>query len=278
MTEKEIAQAFCLASALVKTMVGIGNNAAYMACLDAIDQIRLHPRYHASVKGGRTVAKMYKRVFDALKAQERQLIYTQVNRFFHVADMPPQVRKTYGNITDREYYDFWASFGFTAYSSTRPYFTCLVNKLKLAYEAHGEPHPDIMAWSNAAGLCLDMATEIYDKALERCSIKWPFIPLSIWRNVFKDFSLKAIADLWMSAHDGLDPTGSFELDDVERKNILMGYDQLCEMWTNEKTLFGSRIKTAEDYAEVFRTNGEMKKAQQKFAELRDKVEAEREQY
>lgn len=275
MTKNEIAQACIKASALVKTTVGIANNASYMACLDAIDQIRRHPRYNVRVKGGHTVAWLYKRVFDTLKEHERQLIYTQRNRFFHVPDMAPQVRKVYGDITDREYYDFWAAFGFTAYNSTRPFFTSLVNKLRLAYQAHGEAHADILAWSHAAGMTLDMAVEVYECALLNCASMSAGIPQSEWHRLFKDFSQKDVADLWMKAHEALSPASTFEYDPIEEKNILDGYYQLRDMWMNEKTLFGSRIKTAEDYVEVFRTNGEMKKIQRQFAELRDRVEAER---
>ena len=268
-------RAFCDASAVVKTVVGIANNAAYMACLDAFDQVRRHPRYQARVKGGHTVAWLYKRVFNALKEQERTLIYTQENRFFHVANMSPQVRKTYGDITDREYYDFWAAFGFTAYDSTRPFFTSLVNKLRLSYQAHGASHADILAWSHAAGMTLDMAVEVYGCAVDQCATGYPAIPPRKWRTLFKDFSMSAVADMWMKAHEALSVETTFEFSLQETKNIALGYYQLRDMWMDEKTLFGSRIKTAEDYAEVFRTNGEMKKTQRIFAELRDKVEAAR---
>lgn len=190
--------------------------------------------------------------------------------------MLPQVRKAYGDITDREYYDFWAAFGFTAYSSTRPFFTSLVNKLRLGYQAHGEEHAEILAWSHAAGLALDMSVEVYECALCSCVSNNPGIPQSEWRRLFRDFSQKDAADLWMKAHDELSTGCTFEFSPQEEKNIKMGYYQLRDMWMDEKTLFGSRIQTIEEYAEVFRTNGEMKKAQRLFAELRDNVEAERE--
>ena len=52
---------------------------------------------------------------------------------------------------------------------------------------------------------------------------------------------------------------------------MAGYTQLEEQWMNENTIYNSRVKTAQDYADIFRTNGEMKKAMRQFAEMRDKV-------
>ncbi len=263
----EIAQAFAQASALVKTTVGVGNNAAWMACLDAFDHIRRHPAYRHNVK----VA--YKKCFDALKAYERALVHARSNRFFHLDDMTPATRKIYGDITDRDYYDFWAAFGYQAYSDNYPFYTCLVNKLRLAYLGHGEQYPDILAWSTAAGLRLDMAGEIYSSALRRCADaeEWKHIgiPSKGWEAVFSSFDISHVARLWTEAHRLLSGRDEFQLDPTEKRNIEIGYQQLMEKWLDEDTLFGSRIKVAEDYAEVFRTNGEMKKAQREFAEMRD---------
>ncbi len=264
-----IAEAFTQASALVKTTVGVGNNAAWMACLDAFDHIRQHPAYRHNVKAA------YKKVFEALKAYERNLICATNNRFFHVADMAPQTRKVYGNITDREYYDFWAAFGYTAYADCKPFYTCLVNKLRLAYVRNGETHPDILAWSAAAGLCLDMAAEIYQSAIRRCADaeEWKHIgiPDKAWQAVFSSFNIAHVARLWDNAHQLLAGNTNMQLTGAEKHNIEMGYHQLMQKWLDEDTLFGSRIKTCDDYAEVFRTNGERKKAQKQFARLRNEM-------
>ena len=37
---------------------------------------------------------------------------------FHLDDLEPSVRRKYGDITDREYYDFWASTGSQAYQQS----------------------------------------------------------------------------------------------------------------------------------------------------------------
>lgn len=264
-------------SGLVKTVVGIGNNAAWAACLDAIDQIRKHPRYRQQIKGGTTPQKQFKRAFDMLKDYQRTLIYTNQNRFFHVADMSPKTRKVYGpDFSDADYYDFWSAFGFQAYQSTKPFFTSLVNKLRLAYEHHGDPEPEIMGWAVAAQCALDIAAGVWQSAVNNCdTMQREYskldIPQSRWEFLYKDFNLLPIANFWEKCVDCLAPKSNYALTELEKKNIKDGYEQLENMWMNEDTLYGSRIKTAEDYADIFRTNGEMKKAMRSFAEMRDKV-------
>jgi hypothetical protein len=44
---------------------------------------------------------------------------------FHLDDLEPSVRRKYGDITDREYYDFWASTGSQAYQQSKPLITSL---------------------------------------------------------------------------------------------------------------------------------------------------------
>lgn len=262
---------------MIKTVVGIGNNAAWAACLDAMDYIRQHPRYRQQIKGGTTPARQFKRCFDLFHQYEKRLIYSIGIRFFHVADMTPETRKAYGpDFTDEEYYDFWSSFGFQAYQQTKPFFTSLVNKIRLAYLHHGDPNPEIMGWAVAAQCALDMAADIWESAVRNCDQMQReytrlHIPQQNWRDMYRDFNLRPIADFWKKCVDDLNPTATFRPTDLENKNIVMGYEQLEKMWMDENTLFGSRIKTAQDYAEIFRTNGEMKKAMRNFAEMRDKV-------
>lgn len=155
---------------LIKTTAGIANNAAWAACLDAMDQIRKHPRYRQNIKGGSTPACQFKRCFDLLKKYEKGLLYAPNYAYFHVAYLTPKDRKMWGdNITDRDYYDFWAASGFTAYYySTKPFFTSLVNKIKLTYEHHGEPHAEIMGWAVAAHCALNIAGQLWETAVNNC--------------------------------------------------------------------------------------------------------------
>ena len=131
-------QAVVQASSLVKLIDGCANNAAWAACLDAYEHLKPLPRFRQQVKGGDTAGYGYQRVFKAFKNYQRNLIYTSSNRFFHVADMAKETRNFYAkDMTDEQYYDFWASFGFKAYQDNELFLTCLVNKLRLAYEKNG---------------------------------------------------------------------------------------------------------------------------------------------
>ena len=260
----------------VKTALGIANNAAWAACLDAMDHILQHPRYRQNIKGGSTPACQFKRCFDLLKKYENGLLYSSNYAYFHVADLTPKARKTWGdNITDEDYYNFWAAIGFMAYQSTKPFFTSLVNKIRLAYDHHGDPNAEIMGWAVAANSALDIAGQMWVAAVNHCpafakEYKGFSISKKEWEKMYRCFDLRGVADFWEKCVNDLCPK-EFDLEELERKNIMAGYIQLKEQWMNENTIYDSRIKTAEDYADIFRTNGEMKKAMRQFAEMRDKM-------
>lgn len=108
MTKDELNQSLCLAASQVKLSTGVCNNAAWCAVLEAHDHIRNHPKYRDMVK------REYRKALSEFHMYENKLLYATCNRMFRVADISDATRKKYGNITDREYYDFWASTGATA--------------------------------------------------------------------------------------------------------------------------------------------------------------------
>lgn len=226
----------------VKTTLGIANYAAWAACLDAMDYIRQHPRYRQQMKGGSTPAYQFKRCFGLLKKYESGLLYAPQHNYFRVADLTPKARKAWGeNITDSDYYDFWAAFGFTAYQSTKPFFTSLVNKIRLAYEHHGDPHAEIMGWAVAAHCALDLAGQVWVAAVNNCpafakDYKGFNISKKEWEQVYRCFDLREVADFWEKCVNDLCPE-KFDLDELERKNIIAGYIQLEEQWMNENTIY-----------------------------------------
>lgn len=230
----EYTEILCKASELVKLVVGIGNYAAYMACLDAFGQIKKHPRARAQIKGGHTSLGEFGRCFKMFNDYENKLIYTEENRFFHVADMSPKLRAMYKeNLTDREYYDFLCSCGFKAYDNSIPFYTSLINKFRLAYAAHDVKEPEIMGWATAVCCTLDMAADTYDIAIKNCVKEFGSIPESIYRKFFKDFNLRPIADCWARAVKDLDPKAEIELTDTEHRNIAQGFEQLMLLWVDD---------------------------------------------
>lgn len=267
----EFIQNVAQAAAFMKTVTAIGNNAAWMACLDAFDHIKLHPAYRQAVKSA------YKKCFNLFYEYERQLLFDDHLRFFHLDDCSPEIRKTFGIITDRDYYDYWAGFGFNAYTNTKPFYTCLVNKIRLAYIKNNAPNPDILAWSMAAKLCLKIACILYNDTIRILANgeDWKHIGMNekTWRKIFRPFNISSIEQQWGKAHLLLANGHALMAEPVENRNMQLGFEQLAEKWASEDVIFGSGIKASEDFAEIFRTNGELKKTKRKFAELRNATSA-----
>lgn len=125
MSIEELNSAVSDASGLMKMMTGIGNNSAWAACLDALDHIRKHPKFQQQTK------QAYKAVLAEFQAYERNLLFSPKNRLFHMDDMTDSSRKRYGDISDKEYFEYWAATGATVYSNKREWFTNLRNKFRI---------------------------------------------------------------------------------------------------------------------------------------------------
>ena len=192
------------------------------------------------------------------------------NRMFHVDDLGEKARKTFGKITDRQYYDFWASVGGPAYSETRPLITSLWNKHRLSLLNHGVKDADHVAWVLTAQAALELARQLYEKALDEC-MKGFGLPRDILRKVFGQFSPAPIENRWRRALLLLAPDSNFPLESTERKNIEHGLTQLCEAWMNPTILYNSTMTSVEDYEELFATKGYQKKAMREIAEVRDET-------
>lgn len=265
MTSEEFTNALVSASSVVKLVTGIGNNAAWMIVLDGLDHARKCQRYRGNVK------HLFKRCINMFRDYERRLIYADENRMFHLADMTPNVRKKYGNITDRQYYDLWAATGTEAYTRTRPLQTSLWNKYRLSLVKHGVNDAEHVAWVMTAMAALELSVSLYNEAIKDCRIGLK-IQENILQKVFGQFSLKPISKTWMEALTALAPeTDDYELEHIEERNIDMGLKQLCEAWIDTDLIFGSTMAAVEEYQEVFRTKGEQKKAMREIATVRDET-------
>ena len=267
------------AAGVVKLICGVGNNAAWQVVLHALTEINgkkidpkdpegnrhmpPHPRYHHEVK------RAFKLSIDAFHDYERQLIYAEQNRMFHMADKTDRIRKMYGDITDREYYEFWASIGWPSFIKTKPLITSLWNKHRISLLNHGVSEADKVAWVLTAMAALELADQLYEKAIREC-INYG-LPERMVRNVFCQFSLKPVKDKWRRALLMLAPDTEYELEPTEKRNIELGLTQLCEAWLDPSLLYDSTIETAEECDEVFRTKGYQKKALREIAEARNET-------
>ena len=124
--------------------------------------------FRKSLPGGHTVGWYFKRAINDFYSYERNLLTTQTNRMFHVADMSDDVRRKYGNISNEEYYEFWKGVGVVAYHKTKPLITSLVNKYRLSLLEHGVKDAEHVAWVMTAQAALALAGAMYESAMKEC--------------------------------------------------------------------------------------------------------------
>ena len=252
-----------LAAATVKLVCGVGNNAAWLVVLEAHDHAKRCKRYR-----NYRVKHEFKQALKMFHEYERRLLYADENRMFHVADMSPETRKKYGNITDRQYYEFWTGSGGEAYTNTRPLLTSLWNKYRLSLLKHNVEDAEHVAWVCVAQAALELAVTLYKAATEDV-IKAYNLPVKLVNTIFRQFSLEAVAKKWMSALKELSPEGmAHDSEPIDDKNIAIGLEQLHDAWIHPTIFFDSTLAAVEEYDEVFRTKGEMKKASRELAEMR----------
>lgn len=269
MDRDEVIRQVSAAASMVKLCCGVANNAAWVVTLDAFDQVKMHRNIDKRMQGGHKLLWMYKQAIEEFHKYERRLIYATENRMFHVDDMSDAVRKKYGNITDRQYYEFWASIGGETYERTKPMITSLWNKYRLSLIHHNIEQPDIVAWAMTAQACLELAVKVCDNAIISVSDR-SILTKDVSRRIFSQFSVREVAKAWMRALQATDPlTDTYELDHTEERNIEMGLEQLEEAWLSTDTMYESTAGSIEDYDDVFRTKGEQKKALREIGELQD---------
>ena len=263
MTREQTIMAMGKAAAVVKLVCGVGNNAAWLVTLDGFDHARKCKNYKQNVK------KAFCDAIEEYHKYERELLHAFENRMFHIDDMGDAIRKKYGKITDRDYYDFWASAGGVAYKKTRPVLTSLWNKYKKSLESHHIPDAEHIAWVMTAMAALELACRMYDRAILEC-VNGYSLPERIVKSVFKGFDLHRVSKSWKRALMKLEPmTNGIALDDTEKHNIELGLEQLCDAWVAPTLLYDSTFENVEDYGEIFRTKGEQKKSLREIAEARE---------
>ena len=259
MTKEELFNALCQAAGYVKLVCGVGNNAAHMAMLDGYDHARKCKAYRHEVK------RAFKQAIEEWHVYERRLLHEKTFRMFCVADMPENVRRKYGDISDRQYYDYWTGTGCAAYERTRPLLTSLQNKYKKSLVRHGYEDADHVAWVMVSMACLELTCAMYERTIADCPENYN-VPLKPARLVFGQLSLLNVKEKWNKALTMLTAGYEHPLDKDEERDITLGLDQLTEAWVDSSLHFQSAMDTAEDYGEVFRTKGMQKKIIRECAE------------
>ena len=254
------------AAGLVKFICGVANNAAWLVALEALDHARRCRDYRGNVK------YRFKQSVAAYHDYERNLIHNKNNRMFCVADMTPDIRKKYGNITDREYYDFWTATGAQAYAKTKPMITSLWNKYRLSLQSHNVKESEHLAWVMTATAALELAVNLYKRAIKDIVESYK-LPRHLVEYVFSQFSLEPVKKRWNDAMLSLSPHVDYTISGMEERNIVHGLEQLQEAWTDTSVLYDSASETVAEYEEVFRTPGEQKKVMREIANIKADTEA-----
>lgn len=262
MKEEELVRLVGNASSVVKLVTGIGNNAAWLVALDGLDHARKCKRFKGKVR------HLFNRVTQMFHDYEMRLLYADTNRMFRLQDMSPEVRKKYGNITDRQYYEMWTATGVEAYTRTRPLQTSLWNKYRLSLLKHNVKDAEHVAWVMTAMAALKLAERLYNEAIRDCE-RDMHLQHSLLVRIFGQFSFTPICKAWRNALMALAPdTDGYELDEIESRNIDNGLQQLTEEWLDTDLMFDSTMAAVEEYGEVFRTKGEQKKAMREIAKVK----------
>lgn len=239
----DLAHKLSAASGLMKELMGVANNAAWNVCLDAKDQIKTLPNWKQRVKGGKTIEEYFNLVTKEFEdVYEHQLI-NSVNGFFDLQGMPDDVKNLYGDITNREYYDFWCAIGGSTHNRTRFLVTSLCNKYRLAL-VHGDiKDAEVKAWGMTGIAVLTAAVNIYEMSLDMIHDEFK-IPRKALELNFHLFSLRDVKKRWESAVRAAMPEAiAVELSETDDKNIDIGLTQLYQAWTNGPSIYSDMEKT-----------------------------------
>ena len=236
--------------------------------MDGYDQAKRCKAFRRSLKGGHMVGWYFKKAVNDFKDYERQLLTTEKNRMFHVADMTEDVRRKYGDISDAQYYEFWKGVGGVAYAKTRPHITSLWNKYRVSLIKHDVKDAEHVAWVMTAQAAIDLSLAMYESAMKECQTGMN-LHRKLLDGIFGQFSLKTVSKDWMRELMLLAPeTDDFQLDSTEERNIDLGLQQLMDAWLDPELLYSSASGAVDEYDEIFATKGFVKKVQREIAEVR----------
>ena len=252
MKKEDIRSQMAKMAVLVKIVCGVANNCAWLACLEAHDKVKHHPRYRQACK------KAYKDALAEFHRYEQELVYGFQHAFFSVDKLPAEEREKFADITDREYYELWAACGAQVYQHTRPMLTSLQNKYRIALEHIDAEDAEIYSWALTAQLCLELAVFVHNEVL------WPLpqginLRREVVKAVFGKFSLRKVAKKWYKAITLTDPrTFGRDFTPADDKNIKHGIDQLAESWTDAHTIFASALETLRTSDDMFASRSDHK--------------------
>lgn len=236
------------AASVMKVVTGEGNNAAWQVMLQALDHAKQCEMYRHDVK------RAFKLAIKEWHSYENGLLYEQIHPMFHLDDLKPETRRKFGNITDRQYYEFWTGIGAAAYVKALPFLNSLWNKYRLSLEAHKVKDAIHVAWVLTAEAAIDVAVMLYDSARTQC-IEEIKLSRDYVDAYFSQFDIRRVQKAWRKALAMLSPDSRYPLSSIEEKNIDHGVCQLAECWANPYEMFEATKQSVLDYDDIFATKG-----------------------
>lgn len=266
---EELEQRVAQCAGFVKLMAGVANNAAIVIARDCHDKLKRHPRYRQRAK------QLFKAaVIGEYLRYRRNLTNPQPDaiRFFNLNDMSAETRRRYGLISDALYFDFWEGSGALAYRKSQPLIGSLWNKFRLSMLDHGVPSADLVAWGLVGAAVLELAVTVWQRTMrsvfEACE---GILTMEQVEKVYAPFCLVRLSAAWQRALKELAPeTATYTLNNTEERNVVLGVEQLMELWISADLPFDSTIQAVEDFSdEIFSTKGHAKKAIRELSKMRN---------
>lgn len=248
---KDVMRMTTLCTGMVKAMCAMPNNVAYIMLYNAHDHAKQHPAYKQKTK------QLYKHTLELYMAYERRLCEATNFRMFEVADLAPEARKRYGNITNKDYFTLWQDFGSTGYRLALPHLQALTHKFRLSLRRRGVPYEDILCHQLTAQAVLDIAVSFHRSATILAHKEF-HLSNEIIHTHYDQFSLNNVAMALEKAVQSL-CSEVYALDEQEERNIQISIKDIADVFSKQENMLLASSNAIENNADIFRTKGEMKK-------------------
>jgi len=269
MTYDELEERASQCAGFVKLMTGVANNAAIGIARDCHDQLRKHPGYKQRVKMlfKNAIINEYKRYRTGLVSPRPDQV-----RFFDMSDMTSSARKKYGAVTDAQYFEFWEGTGALAYQKSKPLIGSLWNKFRLSMLNLGVPYPEIVAWGLVGAAVLELSVTVWQRTMRSVHDAFDgILSMQTVEKIYHPFCMIRLSAAWQRALKELSPEiSTYDLNDVDERNVAIGVEQLTELWISAELPFDSTMQAVEDFKDdIFSTKGYAKKAIRELSEMRN---------
>lgn len=248
---KELENRVWKASGMFKSLLALPNNVAYIMLYNAQDHIHKHPKFRQEAK------QAFNQAMEEYRAYEKRLHSATTNRMFHLADLTPDSRKRFGDITDKDYFELWQDMGSRGYALAKPHLLALTHKFRKQLRSRGEAQADTLCHVLTAQAVIDIAITYYHSAVTLARDSF-HVPAQIIPTLYSQFSLDRVGKALDKALRIIG--GEYHpLNEMEEKDIEISIRDISDTWAEQDNILDAMMHALENNEEMFRTKGEMKK-------------------